>query len=94
MLNRITKHFKPGDWHDMEFGINQPLQIYIKAPAGALVRTRAFWRTWDEKKLDGVTVQRLGWMFGWVQIKVPVECDVTYLYGVDGPPGTIINVDL
>lgn len=93
-LSRITKHFTPGEWHDMEFGINQPVQILIKNPAGAVVRTRALFITWDEKTVDGTTVKKLGWSWGWAQIKVPVECDVTYMYGVDGPPGTIIDVDL
>ncbi|MBX3416771.1 MAG: hypothetical protein KF851_04145 [Pirellulaceae bacterium] len=93
MLHRITKHFRPGDWHDMEFGFNQPLQILIRNPAGAMVRIRALWITWEEKKLDGSTLQKIAWKFGWAQIKVPSECDVVYYYGTDGPPGDIINID-
>src|SRR5438874_3874711 len=46
-LTPVTKHFRPGDWHDMEFAVNQPVAILIKEPAGAIVRTRFLLITWD-----------------------------------------------
>jgi len=93
-LNRVTKHVKAGQWNDLEFCINQPVVIMIKNPAGAKIRSRALWLSFGEQLLDGTNVKELRWNWGWGQIFVNVELDVTYYYGVAGPPGTIIRVDL
>jgi len=86
-IRTITKHVKAGDWVTLETVFNQRVGFYIKDPAGAWIRVRFWWSSFDEQRLDGKEIKGLGPSFGACQVKVEKECDVTYEYGPTGAPG-------
>ena len=86
-----TKVVKAGNWRTLESGWNASFDCLFRAPAGAQVKLRKGigWLGWDTQKktLDGTdkSIQVGGVVYSRVQMKVPRDVEVNYVYIPIGP---------